>query len=153
MLNKIFILKNYILPGEIWPALYDIHIPPQLVKWGIVVNDILYYFIREEDGAIKPIFKMIDLNIYDDINKKYLIATELDMIFDPYDKSTLNQLSTIIDSYTEIKTIQIKMIELFSGSKLEDNMIERIISSELYSKSNQTIINEQINRPPKCVMI
>lgn len=154
--NKIYILKNYTLEGEVWPALKNIHIPPQLVNWGIIINASLYYF-GNENGVPVLYTKSFDYFLFDKSYEHSLYNTGLDVDISYRSHEIITNLfNEVLKKHKDDSTqeIQTKLVESLIGEKLDNPFIIcRIIGEKFYTESNSKIIDEEIEKSSRCTVI
>lgn len=149
--NKIYILKNFILPGESWPAFRDIIIPIQIVEWGIIIDDDLY-FIVTEDEQMKLIYRSFNVNFtrFDNIR-----SIELDCNLTSSDITKRLQAVLKSSKNDTVHVIQTNLVNALISNPISDDLQKQIISDKLCSISHRKFIDDQLmkNNNPQCIIV
>jgi hypothetical protein len=151
--GKIYILKNFTLPSESWPALKNIYIPPQLITWGIVIDYVLYFVVIDEN-KMELECRNFHENLYEENLDKIFIKTNLNVIFSG-SENIFSELKLTLDKnkLESNDVIQVKLVEALIGIDLCENLAQQIRSGTLWTVSNQKIINKNIENSTKCILI
>lgn len=140
--QNIYILKKFTMPVE---NLKSMRISSRYIPWGIIVDDTLFYFVKEPMGNIS-----VNKKYFDDYWKqaeKYLVDTKLVCKYNNY-RVTETILTLIFEkSINEnIEIIQKNLIEtlLLFDQKITDQMLEQITSNEIFSIKPEIIFDDNI---------